>query len=82
MTNRINFNGRAQVAGYTRFPVQINYIMRKTDSIFQSQVKKLFLVTKMKQYVDIALILLQNDLLLCKDLYKRETFEQKVIFAR
>ncbi len=35
-------DSRAQVASITRFPVQINYIMRKTDGIFQSQVKKQF----------------------------------------
>ena len=51
-------------------------------AFFNHKSKKRFLVTEMKQYVDIVLILLQNHLLLCKDLYKRETVRQKVFFAR
>lgn len=55
------YDRRAQVTFATRFPVQINYIMRKTDGIFQSQVKNGFLVTYLKQYVGIETILLHSD---------------------
>ncbi len=51
---------RAQVADITRFPVQINYIMRKTDGIFQSQDKNSFLVTYLKQYARIETYLLHT----------------------
>ncbi|EPE62782.1 hypothetical protein L479_00821 [Exiguobacterium sp. S17] len=41
--------------------MQINYIMRKTDGIFQSQVKNSFLVTYLKQYVGIETFLLHKE---------------------
>lgn len=53
-------NSRAQVADITRFPVQINYIMRKTDGIFQSRDKNGFLVTYLKQYARIETCLLHR----------------------
>lgn len=55
------YDNRAQVAFVTRFPVQINYIMRKTDGIFQSQVKNSFLVTYLKQYGGIETFLLHKE---------------------
>ncbi len=55
------YDCQAKVKNVTRFPLQINYIMRETDGIFQSQDKNGFLVTYLKQYAAIKTFLLHRN---------------------